>query len=65
MTEWKGLPLGDVNPHYTHLPTSFERFRCELNRKKPKFECNGLWFRQVDFDRLSRGDHSNGSKCGD
>jgi hypothetical protein len=28
--------------HYTHLPISFERFRCELNRKKSKFECYGL-----------------------
>jgi len=31
-----------INPDYTHLPTSFERFRCELNRKKSKFECNRL-----------------------
>jgi hypothetical protein len=28
--------------HYTHLPTSFERFRRELNRKKSKFERYGL-----------------------
>jgi hypothetical protein len=27
---------------YAHLPTSFERFRCEVNRKKSKFECYGL-----------------------
>jgi hypothetical protein len=28
---------------YAHLPTSFERLRCELNRKKSKFERNGLF----------------------
>jgi hypothetical protein len=26
------------NRDYTHLPISFERFRCEVNRKKSKFE---------------------------
>jgi hypothetical protein len=30
------------NRDYTHLPTSFERFRRELNRKKSKFERYGL-----------------------
>src|ERR1700726_1807377 len=24
--------------YYTHLPDSFKRFRCEVNRKKSKFE---------------------------
>src|ERR1700751_644237 len=28
--------------HYTHLPSTFNRFRCEVNRKKSKFECNAL-----------------------
>jgi len=27
---------------YTHLPTSFKRFRCEVNRKQSKFERYGL-----------------------
>jgi hypothetical protein len=31
------------NPHHDHLPTSFERFRYELNRTKSKFERYGLW----------------------
>ncbi len=28
--------------HYAHLPTSFEHPKCELNRKKSKFERYGL-----------------------
>lgn len=30
-----------LNLDYTHLPISFERFRCGLNRKKPKLERKG------------------------
>ena len=39
-----GLTLQSLaqNLYYDHLPTSFERFRCELNRKKSKFERYGL-----------------------
>src|ERR1017187_1524834 len=31
-----------LNLYYTHLPTSFKRFRCEVNRKKSKYERYGL-----------------------
>jgi len=33
----------DVTSHYTHLPTSFKRFGCEVNRKKSKFERYALF----------------------
>ena len=28
----------ETHPDYAHLPTSFKRLRCELNRKKSKLE---------------------------
>jgi len=31
-----------LNLYRAHLPTSFERFRCALNRKQSKFERNLL-----------------------
>jgi hypothetical protein len=36
------LALLAKNPHYAHLPASFERFTYELNRKRSKFERKGL-----------------------
>jgi len=41
-----------INPHYAHLATKFERFRCELNRNKSKFEREAC-FRQLSIDVLS------------
>ena len=50
-----------VSLDYAYLPTSFERFRCELNRKKSKFERN-RWFQQLSDGRVIVGRRRVGSR---
>ena len=52
-----------VTLYYTHLPTRFERFRCELNRKKSKFERYGLFWQLSFHPMLSREPRRETEAC--